>query len=75
MHCDNAAETFIGGTGADFVNEFDFNKDTFNFSKGGTDTIEFHEARYTGAGLLTNAPPSTESLQLSPWVDHGERRD
>jgi hypothetical protein len=53
-------QTFIGGTGGDTVHLLNFAGDVIDFTKGGSDIIDFHVARFTGDGLLTNAPPSLQ---------------
>ena len=60
-------DTFIGGTGNDTVHLLPsaFAGNLIDFSKGGSDTVEFSEARYSGAGLLTNNPPTSTELYNS----------
>jgi hypothetical protein len=59
--------TFIAGTGTDIVNLTPgaFAGNLIDFSKGGTDTVQFTEARYAGDGLLTNNPPASVELYNS----------
>ena len=60
-------DTFIGGTGTNIVNLTPgaFAGNLIDFSKGGTDTVSFTEARYAGDGLLTNNPPASTELYNS----------
>jgi hypothetical protein len=54
LNAGNAAQTFIAGTGTDFVTIGNFGGDVIDFSVGGTDTVTFTAAPLAGGGLLTN---------------------
>jgi hypothetical protein len=70
------SQTFIGGSGNDLVHVLNFQGDVVDFSKGGTDIVEFHEARINGSGLLTNAPPSTEFYNtVNGWTTANDTID
>ena len=66
-HYPTPLDTFIGGTGTNIVNLTPgaFAGNLIDFSKGGTDTVSFTEARYAGDGLLTNNPPASTELYNS----------
>jgi hypothetical protein len=50
----NAAQTFIAGSGTDFVAVKNFGGDVIDFSIGGTDTVEFTNAQGGGFSLVDN---------------------
>ena len=70
LNSPNPTQTFIAGTGTDIVHVQNFEGDVLDFSKGGADTAGFQEARYSGAGLLTNGPTSVELYNsVLGWTD------
>jgi hypothetical protein len=58
LNAGNPAQTFIGGTGNDFADVFNFGGDVVDFSKGGADTVQFNNATNPGtvAPLADNVP-------------------
>ena len=60
----NPTQTFIGGTGNDTAHVLNFEATVVDFSKGGSDIVDFHEPRDSGAGLLSNTPATDGSTEL-----------
>ena len=60
----NPTQTFIAGTGTNDAHLLNYEATVIDFSKGGTDTVEFHEPRNAGDGLLSNTPATDGSLEL-----------
>ena len=78
----NPSQTFDAGTGTDTVHLLNFEATVVNFSPTGTDTVDFHEARFSGAGLLSNspAPPTSDGStelynSVNGWVTANDTID